>query len=47
MEKTCVATSSRCRFTRSTQTPANGARKKIGIVLAQPTTPSRDADELK
>jgi hypothetical protein len=41
---TCVTTRIRWRFQRSTQTPATGARKKVGICPAKPTIPSSRAE---
>ena len=35
---TCVTTSTRCRFQRSTSTPANGATRNVGICPAKPTS---------
>ena len=47
MAQTWVMTSNRCRFTRSTITPANGASRKDGTLLANATMPRRNGDELR
>ena len=44
---TWVATRTRYRSRRSTQTPAKGASKKVGIWLAKPTTPRRTAEPVR
>ena len=44
IDSTCVTTSTRCRFHRSTSTPANGASMSVGIWPQKPTTPSRNAE---
>ena len=47
MDATCVATSTRYRPQRSTQTPANGASTKVGIWPAKPTRPSVAAEPVR
>ena len=44
IESTCVTTRIRCRFERSTRTPANGARIRVGICPQNPTTPRSNAE---
>ena len=40
MESAWATTTSRCRFQRSTSTPAKGAKMKVGSCPAKPTSPS-------
>ncbi len=44
MASVCVHTSTCWRLSRSTQTPAKGARRNVGICPAKPTVPSSSAD---
>ena len=44
MARLCVTIIVRCRFQRSVNTPATGARKKLGIWLQKPTSPNRNAE---
>src|SRR6185437_5952509 len=44
MASDCVHISTVRRFSRSTSTPANGARRNVGICPAKLTTPSSSAD---
>ncbi len=47
MASVCVKITSRWRLVRSTNTPATGARKKVGICPANPTTPNHHGDLVK
>ena len=44
MESVCVHTSTWRRLRRSTQTPAKGAKRKVGICPAKLTVPSSSAE---
>jgi hypothetical protein len=43
MARTWVRRTTRRPSTRSIHTPANGARRKTGIMLAKPTSPTSNA----
>jgi hypothetical protein len=44
--KICVTSKTCRRSSRSIQTPANGAKMKVGICPANPTTPSKKAERV-
>ena len=47
MAKLCVTMIVRWRFQRSVNTPANGAKKKLGTWVQKPTRPNRNAELLR
>src|SRR6202041_3629768 len=47
MARACVTSKTLRRLRRSTQTPAKGANRNVGICPAKPTTPSRKAEPVR